>query len=130
MLPLHEYWSSLFEIDDALLRSLDPITFHTVGVEARVLVLILGAPPEYWFSEVPRDRAKLSQDEEAPSEDDSWVPWSSPPLPHSNFHHPYLPGAHFFVDERELDHAVNAGLAFWRSGGCPGGSWRAAAGWF
>ena len=123
MLSLHDYWDSLFEIDDETIGAVHPLSFHTIGVEARMLVLILGAPPDYWFSEVPYQRfpETAHQDEEAPEEDDSWVPWADPPLPPSPFLLPYRPGALFYADVAELRRAVSIGRASGRALGWAGG---------
>ena len=107
MLALHDYWDSLFEIDDDAFGPVYPSLCHTIGVEARILVLILGAPPDFWFSELPYHRLDtLHQDEEAPEEDDSWLPWTDPPLPPSPFLLPYRPGALFYVELAECRRAI------------------------
>ena len=123
MLALRDYWDSLFDADDECTGTVRPLSFHTVSVEARMLVLILGASPDYWFSEVPYQRfpEKAHQDEEAPSEDDSWVPWTDPPLPPSSFLLPFRPGATFYADLSELRHAVCIGRASGRALGWAGG---------
>jgi hypothetical protein len=123
MLALHDYWDSLFDVDDETVGNIKPLAFHTVGVEARMLVLILGASPDYWFSEVPYQRLpeKAHQDEEAPAEDDSWVPWTDPPLPPSPFLLPFRPGSIFYTDLTELRHAVSIGRASGRALGWAGG---------
>jgi hypothetical protein len=67
-----------------------------------MLVLILGAPPDFWFSELPYQRLEtLHQDEEAPGEDESWIPWTDPPLPPSPFLLPFRPGALFYTEPAE-----------------------------
>jgi hypothetical protein len=102
MLALHDYWDSIFELDDDSIGPAYPLARHTIGVEARVLVLILGAPPDFWFSELPYQRLEtLHQDEEAPVEDESWIPWSDPPLPPSPFLLPFRPGALFYAEPPE-----------------------------
>ena len=123
MLALRDYWDSLFDADDECTGTVRPLSFHTVSVEARMLVLILGASPDYWFSEVPYQRfpEKAHQDEEAPSEDDSLVPWTDPPLPPSSFLLPFRPGATFYADLSELRYAACIGRATGRALGWAGG---------
>jgi hypothetical protein len=102
MLALHQYWDSIFAIDDETMGPVHPLTCHRIGVEARMLVLIIGAPPEFWFSELPYQRLEtLDQDEAVPEEDDSWLPWTDPPLPPSPFLLPYRPGNFFYTEPAE-----------------------------
>ena len=117
MLPLHAYWNTVFETDHDMPRRVRPPPSHSIGVEARMLVLLMSAPPEYWFSDDPIERVRAHPDEEAPSDDDSWESWTQFPLPPSPFHLPYRPGARFVVNKTDQERVSGTGQGSGRVGG-------------
>ena len=99
-----------------------------IGTEARMFLLIGFAPAHYWFSEEAHSLALRGQDADLEQVDDTWIPWTWPPLPPHPFLIPFRPGQSWFYPVLDEDAEHNVRLR--DGGGCSCGATSRWAGRF